>query len=391
MNSTTKPVTHICLLGRDPSANLTPLADRDIPSQRLIICFTTSQSDQLKSLKMVAKTRGIQVDSWQLPSNATTEQLKLSFMQLIEAEHQPPQTSEIFAKYWFNASNGSRQQVLAAYEVMRSYHFPIYIVEPSLDRLCWLYPDGKASDEITDTIKLHEFFTLNGCRLVSQKRLSKQAKHLKSIGENWLGKSKQLGKGLAKLNYLAAVAKGHKLVALLDRPMLADQALQWLLDDLVKKNLIEVQGKKVMFCDQETLFFCSGGWLEQVTYSYLSELTNNLKEVQDHGYSLEVERLVGSQTVLNELDVVALVNNKLFVIECKTKQFERGEANQVLYKLDSLAERLGGIKAKAALVSFYGINSAAKRRARELNIEIIGPRELPSLKKHIERWMTLNK
>jgi Card1-like endonuclease family protein len=381
-------VTHICLLGDDPSANLTPLADTAIPSQKLIICFTEPHRSSMRSLRQVAKTRGVSVDCWLLPERATTEQLKLSFMQLIESESKHAKSRKVPNQIWLNASNGSRQQVLSAYEVVRSYQLPIYIVEPTLDKVCWLYPEGRESIEITDTIKLHEFFVLNGCTLVSQKSLSGDSSTVRNLGVSWLEKAKQLTKGLAKLNYLAIVARGPKLIAQMDKPMLDDNALQWLLDELHRQELIKVKGKNVYFSDQQTLFFCSGGWLEQVTYSLVLELTKQLPEIQDLGYSLEIKRSVGSQTVLNELDVVALVNNNLFVIECKTKQYNRGEGNQVLYKLDSLAERLGGFKAKAALVTFFPISSAERRRAKELSIEIFGPEQLPTLKTHLKRWMS---
>lgn len=381
-------VTHLCLLGNDPSANLTPLADSTIPSQNLVICFTESQKHAMESLTKVAKTRGLVVSHWQLPEHAMTEQLKLSFMHLIEslANQSPSELSP--TEIWFNASNGSRQQVLSAYEVVRGYQLPIYIVDPTSDKVCWLYPEGREPIEITDTIKLHEFFVLNGCNLVSQKRLKGVKKTAKSLALNWLEKAKKLTKGLAKLNYLAVIARGPKLVAQMDKPLLEDHALQWLLDELDKIGLIEVKGRNVTFSDKQTLFFCSGGWLEEVTYSLVRELARHLPEIQDTGHSVEIERAVGSQTVLNELDVVALVNNNLYVIECKTKQYDRGEGNKVLYKLDSLAERLGGIKAKAALVTFFPISPAERRRANELRIQIYGPEQLPSLKHHLKLWMS---
>ena len=164
-----KKVTHICLLGDDPSANLTPLADTAIESQRLIICYSQAQNQAMQSLSYLAKTRGLEVDTWLLPQNADTENLKLSFIQLIESELANPAIKKSPLEICLNASNGTRQQVLCAYEVVRSYQLPIYIVDPQLDKICWLYPEGRSAVEITDTIKLHEFFILNDCNFLFTK------------------------------------------------------------------------------------------------------------------------------------------------------------------------------------------------------------------------------
>lgn len=383
-------VTHICLLGDDPSANLTPLADSSVASNRLIIVFQKNQEQAMQALKKVAKIRGHKVDIWLLPESQSTEQIKLSFLRLFEKELSKElkfKPANPGRQIWLNASNGSRQQVLSAYEVARSYQLPIFIVEPEKDALCWLYPEGRELTPLNDKIKLHEFFMVNSCEMVSQKNKQGIANELQELGNRWLAKADKLGTGLAKLNYLGAVAHGPKFVSRMDKSMLKEQSLQWLLDDLQKSQLIQVKGKDIHFKDRDTIFFCNGGWLEETTYGIVQSLAKKLPTIQDDGHSVEIERSINGQKVLNELDVVALVNNKLFVIECKTKQFHKGDGNNTLYKLDSLAERLGGIKAKAALVTFFPISVAEMRRAKELDIKIFVASDLPNLQQHVQKWL----
>ena len=388
MDNISKLTTHICLLGDDPSANLTPLADSSIPSQQLIIAYEEKQQDAMLVLKQVAKTRGIKVKTWLLPTTNSTEAIKLSFMHLFEQELTKDKLNNSqLAQYWLNATNGTRQQVLSAYEIARSYKLPIFIVEPKHDELCWLYPEGWKAISVKDHIKLHEFLLVNGCQVISKKNPKGIAKRLRDMGLRWLSKSDKLGTGLAKLNYLGAVAKGQMYSSKMDKSMLKDESLQWLLDELKSMHLIEVDGKMVHFKDSETQFFCNGGWLEETTFGIVRGLASELKTIQDDGHSVEIERTVKGAKVLNELDVVALVNNKLFVIECKTKHFSKGEGSQALYKLDSIAERLGGIKAKAALVTFFPISVAEERRARELDIQIFSSQDLPHLKQRLSIWL----
>jgi len=378
-------VTHICLIGDDPSANLTPLADHTIPSSRLVIAHLANQESAALALKSIAKTRGLQVDTWELPDSIETEVIKLSFIELFERE------SKSEEQIWLNASNGTRQQVLSAYEIARSYEIPIFIVEPTYDAICWLYPEGRELTPIKDKIKLHEFFQVNECTLVSQQNQRGISKQIREIGNNWLAKANTLNSGLAKLNYLAMVAKEQNLKAKQNASMLSDDSLQWLLEDLERNDLISFNGKTVNFLSEDVRFFCNGGWLEEITFSYIRGLRSEIKTIQDDGHSVEIGRLINGKKVCNELDVVALVNNKLYVIECKTKRFENGGGSDTLYKLDSLAERLGGIKATCALVSFYPLTNAEKRRAVELGIEVFSVQELPRLKECLKQWLQTDK
>lgn len=393
MKKSSTSVTHICLIGDDPTANLTPVVDNNISCHRLVVAHELCQLNEYKLLEKVTKIRGYQVASWLLPTTCSTEAIKLSFMQLFERElnrhniKTSTNTNNQTSQIWLNASNGSRYQVLSAYEVARSYGSPIFVVEPKQDALCWLYPEDWPLTPVNDKIKLHEFFSLNGCQLISQKNKRGIPKKLRDLGERWLMKANKLHSGLAKLNYLAMISRGEKHTSQQDKTMLEDQSLQWLLDDLAKNNLIEIAGKRVNFIDPDTVFFCNGGWLEEITFSFIRGLAGELKTIQDDGHSVEVERKVNRKKVVNELDVVVLVNNKLHVIECKTKRFEKGEGNKVLYKLDSLAERLGGIKAKAALVTFFPIRDVEVRRAAELEIQVFGVEELPRLKECLQAWM----
>ena len=394
MDEIANRVTHICLMGDDPSANITPLVDSDIDSQRLIIAHDKSQKVAAEALEAVARTRGHRVDKWILPSCQSTDAIKLSFLRLFELEtnseietQKKSIGQERSSEVWLNASNGNRQQVLSAYEIARSYRVPIFIVEPNQDELCWIYPEQRASVAIKDKIKLHEFFTVNSCRLVSQKNKQGIPKNLRALGKRWLDKAAKIGSGLTKLNHLGFMAKAPEYTSVMDKAMLLDHSLQWLLDDLQSNDLIEIHGKKIKFRDSNILFFCTGGWLEEITYGFVRGLAGNHRSIQDNGHSVEVERAVKGKTVLNELDVVALVNNRLFVIECKTKRFTKGDGNNTLYKLDSIAERLGGIKANAALVTFFPISAAESRRARELNIEIIGSDDLPQLENRLAHWL----
>ena len=121
-------------------------------------------------------------------------------------------------------------------------------------------------------------------------------------------------------------------------------------------------------------------------------LRKELPEIQDLARGLEVCRGDHGKPVRNELDVAFLADNRLYVIECKTKRFKGGGADgpgaEALYKLDTLAPLLGGLGARAMLVSFQSLSEPDQRRARELGIRSCVGSELHGLREAIRRWVT---
>lgn len=383
-------MTHICLMGDDPTANLTPVIENKSVENRLLIVYQQHQEKSLNALTQVAKTRGCSVDSWLIEEDLSVEDLKFSFIRLYESEIERGQyrdrMDDFRKSYCLNASNGSRQQVLSAYEISRSYQVPIFIIEPKSDCLCWLYPESRKKQAISDRIKIHEFLSINHSRVLSQKKTEDLTASMKAIGNQWLSKVQSLASGLSKLNYLASSADNSNLKARQNQSMLSDQSLQWLLDELASNKLIEFDGKNINFLSEKNRFFCNGGWLEETTFAIVKRLSTELPIIQDVKHSVEIARAVDSKNVRNELDVVALVNNKLHVIECKTKRFDSSDGNHTIYKLDSIVNRLGGIKARAALVSFYPLNKAEMRRAKENDIEVFSVSDLQDLSGCLHAW-----
>jgi hypothetical protein len=383
-NNNEKQTTHICLVGDDPTANLTPIIDKNIPSDRVVIAHEVHQQLQVEQLKKVIQPRGYSVDTWLLPTTFNTEKLKLNFMLLFEQE------ASHSSETWLNASNGTRYQILTAYEVARAYDIPIYIVEPKYDALCWLSPENKEITPVADKLKLHEFLTVNGCTLKSQQNKNGISGNLRAIGKNWLQQADKLQSGLAKLNYLAQFTHADTFISKeQDNAMLNDESLQCLLNDLETSELIKIDGKTIQFQNEKARFFANGGWLEEITFSYIRSLSSEIPELQDDGHSVEIERTINGKTIKNELDVIALVNNKLHVIECKTRKFKNGDGSNMLYKINSLAERLGGLKCKSALVTFYPLNKNELARAKELNISIFNVCQISDLKCNLKNWLAV--
>ena len=121
--------------------------------------------------------------------------------------------------------------------------------------------------------------------------------------------------------------------------------------DLVDIKLATYQNGVLEFFSEDARRFSNGEWLENLVHNTVREIQDELPTIQDHSLNVQVYRETGGREVRNELDVATVVNNKLHIIECKTKGM-RDDGDDTLYKLESLRDLLGGLQARAMLVSF---------------------------------------
>ncbi len=140
------------------------------------------------------------------------------------------------------------------------------------------------------------------------------------------------------------------------------------------------------FKHEEARRFANGEWLESLVHSTVRAIQNELPTIQDHSLGVQVYRKIGEREVRNELDVATIVNNKLHIIECKTKGM-RDDGDDTLYKLESLRDLLGGLQARAMLVSFRPLRHHDLVRAQDLGLAIIGADQLGDLYTHLYDWL----
>lgn len=384
MTTQQQVVTHICLLDETPISVLTPLVDQAIPSHQVIFAVKPCQQDDVSRLKILLLPRKITVSTWVLPDTKNTESIIDSFQELIEEQRTLNQAHQLV----LNVSCGSRHYALAAYEVARAYGLHCFVVEPKLDELYWLYPEEKPNTQLAEKLKIKDYLIALDCNIGEVNNNGVVAKSIRALGDKWLSQLNFYDNAFSTLNYLASTADNLQLISKqLNRQQLDDYPLNDLIDDLSAINFAHLDNNKIIFSNESARFFANGGWLEEYVYSVILSLKSQVDTLQDCAQGVEVLRNTNQKSVKNEIDVMALANNKLHLIECKTKKFDKGEGNQVIYKLDSLAELLGGLHARAMLISFKEIRPSEYNRSNELDVKIIGPSQLPNLKTHLINWL----
>ncbi|EGU61224.1 hypothetical protein VINI7043_08090 [Vibrio nigripulchritudo ATCC 27043] len=333
-------------------------------------------------LYSVLQLRGITSEFYEIPSVVNTSKIKESIQILAE----DLKTRNVDVK--LNASCGLRHRLLSVYEVFRTYHWPIFVVEPFSDKLCWLYPDGREDAQVEDHIKIEDYLTIFGARSeFTEQELPEQLdQKLYQLGERWAGNALELGPGLATLNYLATTCrKEQKLDVALTEKQQSYKELDMLISDLVETELATYEKGILTFANEDARRFSNGEWLENLVHSTVKQIQDELPTIQDRSLNVQVYRQLGEKEVRNELDVATVVNNKLHIIECKTKGM-RDDGDDTLYKLESLRDLLGGLQARAMLVSFRPLRHNDITRAEDLGLALIGPEELKDLKANLTAW-----
>ncbi|SUP51623.1 Domain of uncharacterised function (DUF1887) [Vibrio metschnikovii] len=373
---------HVGIIDQDPVRLVTPLLDNRTISRHTVFIGDDSQRRLFSRLSTVLDRRKITSEFFEIPAGAEIAKIKAAIRQLAEKLKNRKEDVKL------NASCGLRHRLLSVYEVFRTHHWPIFVVEPSSDRLCWLYPEDAGDTQLQDNITIADYLTIFGARgEFSEYHLSPQLDlKLHALGQRWASHALELGPGLATLNYLATTCrKEQRLEVELSEKQQGYRELNLLLDDLVDSGIATYQQGILTFVNEDARRFANGEWLETLVHSTVKQIQHDLPTIQDCSLNVQVYRQLGEREVRNELDVATVVNNKLHIIECKTKGM-RDDGDDTLYKLESLRDLLGGLQARAMLVSFRPLRHNDITRAEDLGLALIGPDELKDLKTHLTRW-----
>ena len=153
-----------------------------------------------------------------------------------------------------------------------------------------------------------------------------------------------------------------------------------------KAGLIKWFGDtNIEFPDIEAAHFLRGGWLEEYAWHIVKDA-----QVSDARMSVTGSWENGREAN-NEFDVLATHGNQLLFVECKTLRHGRDGSSEkdsdILYKLDSLGRDARGLFGSSWLLSARQPTTEMLDRANGQGIRILGPDELPDLRKVVQQWM----
>ena len=366
------PTRHLCLVSAEPTPNITPVLDNALKPDEVILLVSSSMKKRAGFLKNCLQPSGVKVWEWPIDDAWDTEHIQEGVLALLSDQGEQG--------FMLNATGGTKPMSIAAYEVFRGLDLPIFYVHIEKGRVVWMHPKERAAVELENRIRLKQFFRAHGVEMQALQRQS-VPQAWKQLTEDLIADMQFYGQALGSVNYMAAQARGC-LRASFPKGKENWKALQDLLALFETAGLLYRENKQVVFSSEKSRFFVNGGWLEQHVLDVLQKLRKQHPRIHDVGQGVVVRR----GDVQNELDVVFLCDNSLYVIECKTKQF-KAEGAEALYKLDSLVPDLGGLRAKAMLISFQQFGVANQERAKKNDVCLCVAQQLRRLDQHLLRWI----
>ncbi len=372
---------HLCLVGDQATANITPSLDAEIRPKKVFLMVSSEMIYRAELLTSVLKqAAGVEVQLWMIDDAWDVDHIITRTMELLE------QYEDV--EFALNATGGTRPMCIGAFQVFQAYQQPVFYVHPEDDRLIWLNPRDKTPHQLADRVRLPHFLLAHGSTMTSKGNSSVPPDY-RELAEDLIANIDYYDAPVLALNWYATNSRDGI------SPQLKPEHLRWdalldLLDRLEQIGMLSYQSNQINFSNSAATQFVRGAWLEQYVYSELLQIRHQIPEIQDVAQTLTVTRESKDQTVYNELDVAFLCNNHFYVVECKTRQMEKQSSQigtEVLYKLDSLKELLGGFYGQGMVVSYKPMTNADKHRAADLGIEVCDGHHLKDLRSQLIRWL----
>jgi len=373
------PLAHVAVYDKSSAGIASAALDADI--SRLIVLHR--RGDNTEGLKRVMRDRGIACDAWEVSFDPEDFRQKLN---------------QIFKKYndlrlQFNASSGYRLMAVLALEAFRSRHLPIFVIDKYTDQWHWVYPRDQASHHLAHRLKIHEYLRVFNAEVTHPGQRQGEPASQRKLTQWLVNNVERLSSALATLNHMAMRATSEQQHRM--EPRQADNPLlRELLAQFEHAGLLRVNGRQVDFMTEQNRFYANGGWLENHVFAVIYGLRHKHPSIQDLARGVEIAR--GDNSVRNELDVTAMAHNRLHIIECKTRRFTHRKDSgapgaSAVYRLGSLKDLLGGLSAKAMLVSYQPLSRYTEQRATDLGIFHCAHEQLHRLPFHLQNFFEQEK
>lgn len=261
---------------------------------------------------------------------------------------------------------------IAAQEAFRMADKPVFYVSVESDELLWI-DTTKPTHQLTKPLSLKSYFAIHGYTI--QPNDTPIPEKWMAFGGELVRNAPKWAKSLASLNYYAHTAAEKGVLDIATTP---PYPAHWdeMLEQLWGNEIIRSRDH-LNFRSPYARTFANGGWFEQHIFHCVKQFAG----VHNPQANLIIQNESDNK---NELDVTFLKKNRLFIIECKTKSFNRNpnsydnSASDAIYKLNYL-RRSGGLRTKSMLISFRLIRDEHKSRAEESDITVIDQSGLPRL------------
>ena len=365
---------HLCLVSQQATPNFVPALDGRFRPKEIVLAVSGDMTERAGWLEARFRGLGIKTSQVRISDAWNVASIQNELMQLLIDQGQKTIA--------LNVTGGTKPMAIAAQEVFRAEGKPIFYVHPQRNEVMPLFSDAGVF-EIQERVKLADYLGIHGYAITQQDTREFDERWYQ-LAEEWIKDVELFAEPLRQLNYFAQQAVKSLKAPLPDR---RHHNVWAMIDKLNQYEVAGVATSNLVFPSEAARFFVNGGWLELHVARAMERLAAR-HGAQGVARNLRVESAGHAR---NEIDVAALVHNRLYLIECKTRSMQSGSdaagpGAETLYKLDSLTA-LGGLNTRGMVVSYQPLQPWDKQRANDLRIKVIESGQLRHLDDHLTKWI----
>jgi hypothetical protein len=286
----------------------------------------------------------------------------------------------------FHVTGGTKLMVLALHEQLKLLEsgtgsLRLLYADTQRHMLDWL-DDTPRQEPMQDVLTLNDLLLVRGYRSTNDTRPAKDQQRAaeRAAVSRYMGEQAQALRGFfSTLAYKASLAsEGGGLVQRFDYP--PGGAPAKLLALAVKNDLLQwsAGGIDVSFAHRDSARFFAGGWTEEYVFLKMTGLLNAGQ------YALNVKVIQNQFKSENEVDAIAVKNNRALLVECKSGKQDK--AQEAIYKLGQVVRQVGGLMAKGLYASAQAVSEADRSRANEYGINVLAGEELQTVNQYLRDW-----
>jgi len=370
--------THILLVSAQAAPNLLPTLDPELRPREAVLVVSGKMQKRADDLERVLREAGVQTSRVDVENEHDLGSLEEAFLRIADdkAGH----------RIALNLTGGTKLMALAAQNVASTAGWESFYVDVDTDEAIPLDRNQPAR-ALAPALGLSHYLQAYGFRREKATPPPPLREGADELLQTLVTQVGSLERPLGQLNWLAEQAERNNRTSVqMNDAQLDSRSLNALLRNFEEAGLLRVVGEAIHFTDAPARSFAKGGWLERHVFRRVAALRDELG-MRDQEANLH---LVDAEGVRNELDVAFIARNRLFVIECKTSRMdgERAEkANDTLFKLAEVCRRVGGLGARAMLVSYRQMREAELQLASALGIDVVFGAAIARLDDRLRAWV----
>lgn len=365
---------HICLVSDQPLANLLPLLDESLRPQTVYLIVTPSMQNQAKTISLFIRDLGCTVAEKHLPEYD---------MQLLQQLMEEILSQNATQRVALNSTGGTKLMALAAFEVVWSRDQSVFYVDTQNECL-WDLTEPAQRFPLRDVMRVKNYLRAYGYRVEEHNPVSIPPVW-REVALKLVQQNNKFQDGIKKINYYAEACR-NGLFTTLPSNVASNRCMREVAKIFSEAGLLSLDDSgHMVFPDRKALEFVKGGWLEIYTQDVVQQLLKEQK-VKDAMAGVVIRDSGGTH---NELDVVFSARNRLFMLECKTRNMSavKVRVDETIYKLESIKHLVGGTFGRAMLVSYFPLQEADKMRCKSAKLAFVTGESLKDLKSRLCAWI----